>query len=344
MFFPVKIKAYVKERFGLPARKFLKLFLSNSVGLLFRIVNNLFLAKTLTVFVYHDVSDNPSECSRTYNLNVPLEVFNYQINFIRKNFNVISPADLLESRIPSKAALITFDDGFQSYFKNALPILEKHNVPSIIFLNMGHIRGTVFWPGLIIYLCEKRKDFREYVKNAIPVKDNKMKPLFLYCSRNLVDSYIERTGESFEGNVAEFVGEIATEEDLIGAAENPMVFYGNHLLNHDIPALMSDEELLKSYLQNADFLKRYLNYRDMFSFPFGQPGTCYNEPQVRLILESGAKKVFSSTGRINRNISSLCLDRIALTSFNESPAKIWFQVFRKSFRKRLGILSKEFNG
>lgn len=330
MFFPVKIKAYVEEKFGLSARKFLKLFFSNSGGLLFGIVNNLFLRETLTVFVYHDVSDNPSEFSRKYDLNVCPEIFDYQIKFIKNNFNVINPDELLSGRIPSKAALVTFDDGFRSYFKNALSILEKHNVPSIIFFNMGHIRGTIFWSGLITYLCEKRKDFREYVKNAVSVEDNKTKPLFLYCSRNLVDSYIEKTGETFEENVAEFVGEIATEEDLIGAAENPLVFYGNHLLSHDIPALMSDEELLKSYLQNADFLKKFLNYRAIFSFPFGQPKTCYNEEQVRLIFESGAKKVFSSAGSINRNISSPCLDRIPLTSFHDSASKIWFQIIRRS--------------
>jgi len=70
-------------------KKFLRLSLVNFAGLLFGISKDIFLNRTLTVFVYHDVSDNPSEFSLKYNLNVCPEIFEHQINFIKNNFNVI---------------------------------------------------------------------------------------------------------------------------------------------------------------------------------------------------------------------------------------------------------------
>ena len=138
-----------------PLKKSLKPVISGFVGMLCGIANDIVLKKTLTIFVYHDISDDPSEFSCTFNLNVYPKVFDYQISFIKDNFNIISPDDLLKGKIPSKAALVTFDDGFRSYFRNAVPILEKYKVPSIIFLNMEPVKGSVFWSGLITYLCEK---------------------------------------------------------------------------------------------------------------------------------------------------------------------------------------------
>lgn len=324
-------------------RKVLKPLVMSAAGLLFKITDNHSLERYLTVFVYHDVTNYPSEFSRQFSLNVSPAVFEYQINFIKSKFNIISPDDLLSQSIPPKAALITFDDGFRSYFKSAVPILEKYKVPSILFLNMEPVKGGIFWSGLITYLCDRDGDFKKYAEESLQAKVNNV-PLFLTCSRKIVDSYIRETGKSFEKEVSVFVGEFATEEDLHNASGSPFIFYGNHLFNHYVPLLLSDGEFLESYSKNAIELKGLPNYRNVFSFPFGQPGTCYSEEQVKLLLANGVKKVFSSSGFINPDILSPYLDRISLTSFHSSPARIGFQVCQRSFRKRLGILGKEFNG
>jgi hypothetical protein len=318
----------------------LRTFIMNAAGFSIGVLNNTILKNTITVFVYHDVSNDPKEFSILYNLNVPPDIFDFQISFIKNNFNVISPDDLLHSKIPQKAALVTFDDGFQSYFKSAVPLLEKYEIPSILFLNMEPItvKGAIFWSGLITYLCEKEKDFNKYIEDVFPERINK-ESHFLAYTRKMVDSYITKTGKSFDKEISDFVGKFATEEDLYKASDSPFVFYGNHLFNHDVPLLLSDSEFLESYSKNAIELKRFPNYRDVFSFPYGQPGTCYSEKQVKLLFDNGVKKVFSSSGFINHNVFSLHLERIPLASFHNSPEKIWFQICQKSLRKSLGILN-----
>ena len=183
----------------------LRQFIISLCGSYFNFVNDSLLKDSLTVFVYHDVSEHPSEFSHRYDLNVTPERFNYQIEFIKSKFNMISPDDLLSHRIPPRAALITFDDGFRSYFKNAIPILERHNVPSIIFLNMEPIEGGMFWAGLITYLIEKKEDFKKYLNSSL-LEGTSKKPLVLYSSRKIVNSYLGKTGKSFEKEVSVFVG------------------------------------------------------------------------------------------------------------------------------------------
>lgn len=300
----------------------------------YRMIHPTMLENSLAVFVFHDISDEPSEFCAKYDLNVPPTLFEYQIRFIKNQFNTISPDDLLESRIPPKAALITFDDGFRSFFTNAIPILEKHQVPCIIFLNMGPIKGEIFWSGLITYLCEKRPDFVQYLNNQIsPNSPNR--PLFLSCSKEIVNSYLEQVGENFVNQVSEFVGAFAKEENLEQAAKKGSIFYGNHLFNHYVPLLMSDEELLESFVKNIDELKEYPNYRNMLSFPFGQPGSCFSKRQVDLMLKNGAKKVFRSSATINYDKTASYLDRIGLISYHNSSPKIWFQIFQHQLKNFL---------
>ncbi|MBH09546.1 MAG: hypothetical protein CMG74_04180 [Candidatus Marinimicrobia bacterium] len=309
----------------------MKSIVRSLVGGVFSPLGKYFTKKRLTIFCYHDISNNPSEFSHNHDLNVPPSIFEYQIDYINKKFNVISPDALLLGEIPAHAALITFDDGFKSYFTNAIPILEKHNLPSIVFLNMEPIKGGIFWSGLITYLSENSPDFNRHVAAKIKV-NLKEKPLFLHCSRNIVNSFLRTKNKTYKDEVNGYVGNFATENDLKSVSSNNLVFFGNHLYNHDVSLLMSDKEFLKSYFKNDEELKKYPNSRNMFAFPFGQPGTCFSNKQIELILKIGSKKVFSSFPMINNNVNSQYLHRIPLNSFNNSNSRIWFNILRKSFQ------------
>ena len=292
-------------------------------------LGNYFTKNRLTVFCYHDVSNNPKEFSDKYDLNIPPNIFEYQINFINRNFNVISPDDLLANKIPEYAALITFDDGFRSYFSTAVPILEKYNLSSTNFLNMAPLKGEISWSGLLTYLCENRNDFYDHVADSSESNLNE-KPLYLYCSREIVNSYLEIKGETFRSEVEKYVGDFATQKDLESVSSNNLVFFGNHLYNHDVALLLTDDELLESYRKNEDELKKYPNSRSLFAFPFGQPDTCFSKRQIELLIKNGAKKLFSSFPLINSEVTAQYLHRIPLNSSNNTKAKIWFNILRKS--------------
>lgn len=266
----------------------------------------------ITIFVYHSVTDTPSEFEREFDLSVPPLIFDRQLRVIKQKYCCISADDLLEEKVPSKAALITFDDGFLSYFTTAIPILLSNNLPSICFLNMEPIiGGRIFWSGLINYLC-KSNDFICYLQSCL--SRDLPKPEFLCCSKSIVNQYLYQTGIDVSEQVNTYTGLFADEQVLESVRNNSVVHFGNHLFNHDVPLLMTDDELIDSYRKNELALKKYPNYRNVFAFPFGGPEDCFSERQISLILDAGAKRVFSCSGWPNTNLKSPYLHRSQITS------------------------------
>jgi len=306
-----------------------KLFASQ----VYRLKSHYFLSKSLTVFCYHDITNSPSEFSINYGLNIDPKTFEYQIKLIKNNFNIIDPDKLLEGDIPNNAALITFDDGYKSIIINAIPILKIYDAPCLIFLNMGPINGEISAQGLTHYLCEKREDFIPYLKSKVNVS-SKLPP-FLYCSRSIIDSYLEMSGEIFDELVSDFIGPLPSISDIKNESKNNLVFFGNHLYHHDVPLLMSDNELVQSYNKNKEQLEVLPNYRDIFAFPFGQLGSCFSKKQIKILFKNGAKKVFGSSGTLNHNPVNSYLDRLSLNNNDTNADKIWLSILKSHLRTAL---------
>lgn len=214
----------------------------------------------LLVLLYHDVSDNPSSFHKKFNLNVSINNFKNQIEFLSKYYNFISPLELLNNKFDRPAAIITFDDGTKSYFEIAIDILSRYKIPSLHFLNSAPILGDFFYSGLVTYLFEK-KIIKNYNCLTIPEK---------YVHNFLTDKALMKKVKNFHGS-------FASEKDLINFDDNKLVFYGNHLFNHYNAANISLDFFKTNYMKNKDYLSKFKNYIDFFSYPFGEKNLCYNE-------------------------------------------------------------------
>lgn len=275
------------------------------------------LKDTLSIFLYHEVSDNPSCFCKQYNLNVTPELFAKQMGFIADHFNIIKPDQLLEGNYDTPAALITFDDGMPGYFREAVPIMAQKRIPSIIFLNMAPIEGEIFWSGLITYLTEYDVEFCKMLHRHFP--GQKDVPDFLLCNRKIVNDYITTIDFNLlEAKVRSFCGSFASLKDLDSVRDNPLVFFGNHFHNHYNAVQLNDEELYQQYFLNEQKIMGYGNGRPLCSYPFGQPGICFTQRQTEMLYAFGAKVVFSSSGCINRRGLSGFYDRIGIDSSIET--------------------------
>ncbi len=78
--------------------------------------------------------------------NISMDIFDKQIKIIRnKKLEIIDPKDFDNSfNIPkkNKKILITIDDGYLSFYKNAWPYLKKNKIPFILFISTKQIGGT----------------------------------------------------------------------------------------------------------------------------------------------------------------------------------------------------------
>ena len=112
--------------------------------------------------MFHEISNNPSPYQIEKSLNIKIENFTKQLDFIKNNFNIINPKDLLINKIPDNAALISFDDGFYGSINNALPILEEKKIYSIHFLNSDSLNKRINIAGLKNFIKKNRYIIKKY--------------------------------------------------------------------------------------------------------------------------------------------------------------------------------------
>ena len=90
---------------------------------------------TFQVLCYHEVTDDPKALLNPYSIST--RQLAEQFEWLKENgFRVIKIDDILAARagvrpLPSKAILLTFDDGYESFYKNVFPLLKVFNYPAV---------------------------------------------------------------------------------------------------------------------------------------------------------------------------------------------------------------------
>ena len=91
--------------------------------------------KEVVCFIYHRFGD-----SRYPSTNISLADFEAHLRYLKTNdFTALTfsaAIDYLRSnQTLTKVAVISIDDGFQSFYKNAIPLLKKYDFPATLFIN-----------------------------------------------------------------------------------------------------------------------------------------------------------------------------------------------------------------
>lgn len=100
------------------------------------------------VLLYHRVCNYITDPQL---LCVTPENFENQIRFLKQNYSVLDIEEwknniLNQKKFKPKSVVITFDDGYEDNFSQALPILEKYKVQALFYICAGNINtDKEFW-------------------------------------------------------------------------------------------------------------------------------------------------------------------------------------------------------
>ena len=131
------------------------------LGLLHRIRNR----RTLTVFMFHRVLPRDSEAFRNAEreFTFSTEGFADTLAFVERHYQVVDHQTVHKwscgaGDLPSRAALITFDDGWRDTLTFALPILERYKMPSVLFLatEVIALESDRWWQDLLVERLQAR--------------------------------------------------------------------------------------------------------------------------------------------------------------------------------------------
>lgn len=96
---------------------------------------NIYYTGKAVVLTYHHISREPFSA-----ITIKPERFEEDLKMLKDSgFNVISLKYLVkgmngEVKIPNNAVVITFDDGIESFYKYAYPVLKKYKMPAVNFI------------------------------------------------------------------------------------------------------------------------------------------------------------------------------------------------------------------
>jgi len=231
-------------------------------------------------------------------------------------FRVLTLRDAMaamdEGRLPRRALVITFDDGYADNATIALPILQRHGLSATFFVATGFLDGGRMWNDTVI------EALRRTALPSAPLPDlglgelplhtpahrraaiDRVLPVIKYM--NLADR--ERALASLQ--VA--LGQPSLPDDLMMSSEQVRQLHaagmeiGGHTVRHPILRAVSDDEASREILEGRDHLQAILGVPvESFAYPNGGPDKDFDLRHVSLVRRLGFRQAVSTSAGVVRN-------------------------------------------
>ncbi len=318
--------------------------------ILYKTANIRFLKtfKNQTIFpYYHIVSDDKvAHVEHLYEFKNCFQ-FNNDIDLFLKNYNPIDPADLLSNKYGKNSFLLSFDDGLQEVYTVVYPILKRHNLKAIFFINPNFIDNNQgLYKHYISILISHLKtiNFPQPILNVIAQK--------LSFTYNSVDDFknelinikfsdkhkINEVLKIVEIDIARYLKvhtPYITKEQIQEMIDDGFLF-GGHTMSHPPLNQLTFSEQKKEIIDSIDWLKDNFNIKySLFAFPFSDKNVSKKlidelfryDPNILLFGNSGLKK----------DTDERLIQRFSLENPNKVNAKqIVTENLYKYFNKLIG--------
>lgn len=242
--------------------------------------------------VYHRVlaSHQPFPANHPQSGLVVSEVeFARQMEYLSRNYCCLDLGTavrlLRAGRLPAKAAVITFDDGYQDNLRVALPILEKYDVPATIYVCTGIIEGSApLWWYDHERLLEERSELeflwrdREYRwslssfserATALSALNRLFKTLHPEEQGDLL-SLIRATPKKDTVSYSTLESPALTWDEVRLLDRHPLITIGAHTKSHPVLSSLSYPDLVGELREGRAILQEQLGHEVAhFAYPFG---------------------------------------------------------------------------
>jgi peptidoglycan/xylan/chitin deacetylase (PgdA/CDA1 family) len=257
-----------------------------------------------------------------------LDNFKRQIEFFINNTDIVSLDEIVKNENTGNKSsrwkvAITFDDGFYSVYKNALPVLNAHKLPFTIFLNKRAIEDDQLWVSNLIL---KRND-SDYLKFFWTKVIDSNKCSFEKFMDNPIHSTIafgvfnEILYETYfhNGFKEKIYLDKETIKKLIEYSHG--ITLGNHTSDHVVLKNSSDDFAHNQIKENHDYLQQNFKVSiSDFAIPFGKKEH-YNANHCNFVMNHIEPRVYTSNPMriLNSDYKKNIFPRIVLTdnSINE---------------------------
>lgn len=301
----------------------------------------------LSVFYFHRVLEKPDPL-------LPYEpdarLFDRIIDWIGSQFRVLDPLEacdrLYDGSLPSRPAVITFDDGYRDNYTVALPILQSHSMKAAFFVATGFLNGGMMFndrvieavrraPGSILHLrgvvAEAESPFP--LRNA--AERQSAIDAILRAIKHLPPAVRLEHVEALERAVGlettverRFGDPMMMNPDQVAGLRRAGMTVGGHTRTHPILLMLPDAEAQAEISSGLDDLAAIAGERPkIFAYPNGKPGGDFDARHVAMVQKAGCDYAFTTrSGTADQRAPRLELPRF--TPWERSPMKFGLRALR----------------
>lgn len=245
----------------------------------------------LLILAYHAVVSG----DRPYDLWTHLHVdrFREQVQFLKRHYQLLSLRDAVDKLargqdLPTNAAVITFDDGYENNSSVAFPVLQQEQVPATMFLTTGFLDSGEFnWPDLLYLMLLgtplKELDLADYGLGRVDLRTAKRRHIaymdLLSVLKNIAAesktwmlSGIGKQMGAFEGSSRRYWQDFAPMSwaQAREMQASGLVDFGAHSVNHEILSRLAPDKIRHEIAASCNKVTEMLGISNpAFAYPNG---------------------------------------------------------------------------
>jgi peptidoglycan/xylan/chitin deacetylase (PgdA/CDA1 family) len=253
--------------------------------------------------------------------------FEIVLQFLAKYYNPVSLQDVLDDRngrnLPSRAVLVSFDDGYASVMTTAIPVCQRLGVPAVLFLNAAVLNNErLSTDNLVCYVANTlgmetiNAAARAIKGDSIPTLQSLMEvfarflPSISLSEREGFLKALIHLGGINERQLSAEAGLYLTSEQVLELSCATFEI-GNHTRSHVHCRTLTPQHFCEEVDRNKAELEA-LSGKTVrsFSVPYGSSADLSSDFAAHL-QRSGHELIFLSEAVANSGGSErMCLDRV----------------------------------
>jgi peptidoglycan/xylan/chitin deacetylase (PgdA/CDA1 family) len=229
----------------------------------------------LSVFYFHRALARPDPL-------LPSEpdaaTFDRMLGWIGSQFRVLDPLDACErlfaGTLPSRPALVTFDDGYRDNFTVALPILQQHRMQAAFFVSTAFLDGSMMFNDRVI------EAVRGCTAQSLPLPGPDGEA---------------RRGVPVRDLAATPARGLMMDPGQVAALHRTGMRVGGHTRTHPILLALDDAAAEREIGGGLDDLAAMTGERPLlFAYPNGKPGSDFDARHVSMVERAGCHYAFTT--------------------------------------------------